>query len=307
MSSVPRVTVVTICREPVDVVKQCAAWHRRMGADEVRILFDDLEDPAVEALSGHHWLRADRCDRAFWAAAGVAHDAPFAERQVAALTFAYRAVRDGWVAILDADEAFHFGGRSFGDVLSEVPDAVRAVRVRTAEYLVPMSGETGGRLHFRISMTKPEVSAVYRESARLFRPSYGLIGHYEGKSITRSGLKIRRMRPHWAVTRKERDLTDLHLGPTESACLLHFISGGYAPWRAKLDRRMAVVGSISVRLKNEVERIRAEEPDVEGALRALYAVLHQAEPGLIERLGSHGKHLALEDRFASAVAEVFGA
>lgn len=70
---------------------------------------------------------------------------------------------------------------------------------------------------------------------------------------------------------------------------------------------MAVVGSISVRLKNEVERIRAEEPDVEGALRALYAVLHQAEPGLIERLGSHGKHLALEDRFASAVAEVFGA
>lgn len=141
------VTVVTICREPPDVVRRFAAWHRHLGAETVCILFDDPDDPVISEMERFGWLRAIRCDAAFWAALGLAGDAPFALRQVAALTHAYRSVRSGWVAVLDADEAFHFGGRGFAEVLAEVPAQVCGVRVRTAEYMVagPARPESVGR------------------------------------------------------------------------------------------------------------------------------------------------------------------
>lgn len=305
-----RVTVVTICREPPEVVRRFAAWHRQLGADEVRILFDDPHDPCIAALAGLDWLRAVPCDGAFWAGLGLRPEDPFQVRQVAALTHAYRSVAAGWVAVLDADEAFHFGGRRFAEVLAAVPDAVRAVRVRTAEYLETGPDVTDGRLHFRTPMTKPEASEVYREAGVFFRPSRGLIGHNEGKSITRAGLKIRRMRPHWAAAGAERDLTGLHLGPDAQACLLHFINRGYGPWRAKLDRRLAVPGGISQRIRHAVARIRAEGGGegeaVEAGLCALYGQLHAADAALIARLQAAGRHLALEDGFGAAVAAVFG-
>lgn len=299
-------TVVTICREPPEVVRRFVAWHRQLGADEVCILFDDPDDPVISEMERLPWFRAVRCDAAFWAGLGLTRDDPFSVRQVAALTHAYRSVAAGWVAVLDADEAFHFGGRGFAEVLARVPEGVRGVRVRTAEYMVAGPDVTDGLLHFRLAMGKPEASAVYREAGRFFRPSLGLIGHNEGKSLTRAGLRIRRMRPHWAAAGNERDLTDLCLGPAEEAYLLHFINTGFAPWRAKLDRRMAVPGGISVRIKTEVERIRRAEPDAEAGLRALYAVLHEADAGLIARLEAAGRHLALPDGFAGAVAAVFG-
>lgn len=300
------VTVVTICREPLDVVRRFAAWHRALGADQVCILFDDPDDPAIETLAGLDWLRAVRCDAAFWRGAGLAPEAPFQERQVAGLTWAYRSVAEGWVAVLDADEAFHFGGRRFSDVLAEAPQGLRALRVQTAEFMPAGPDVPDGLLHFRTAMSKPEASAVYGTAGLYFRPSKGLIGHSQGKSITRAGLKIRRMRPHWAAAGRERDLTGWLIGPDAGASLLHFINRGYAPWRAKLDRRLSVPGGMSERIRLAVLRIREEGGDVEAGLRALYAVLHEADAGLIARLEVAGKHLALEDGFDRAVQAVFG-
>lgn len=300
------VTVVTICREPPEVVRRFAAWHRHLGADAVCILFDDPDDPVIPEMERFPWLRAVRCDAEFWAGLGLSRDDPFAVRQVAALTHAYRSVTAGWVAVLDADELFHFGGRGFSDVLADLPAAVRGVRVRTAEYMVAGPDLADGLLHFRMAMSKPQASAVYREAGRFFRPSLGLIGHDVGKSITRAGLRIRRMRPHWAAAGREQDLTDLHLGPADGAWLLHFITSGYAQWRAKLDRRMAMQGGISVRIKREVERIRTEEPDAEACLRQLYAALHQADAGLVARLDAVGRHMAIPDTFGAVVTAVTG-
>ena len=88
-------TVITICREPPDVVRRFAAWHRHLGADDVCILFDDPDDPMITEMGRFPWLRAVRCDTAFWASMGLTRGDPFSLRQVAALTHAYRSVTAG--------------------------------------------------------------------------------------------------------------------------------------------------------------------------------------------------------------------
>lgn len=305
MSEPQPVTVATICREPLSVLTRFAAWHRRLGAGTVRMYFDDPADPAIEVLSRFDWILCQPCDTAFWSSVGLTPDVPFQFRQGAAMLHAYHATSHGWVAVLDADELLYFGQRHFADVLTDLPPSIKGVRIRTAEHLVTKPGFEDGQLHFRLPMTKPQVTEVYQSAAPFLRPTLGLVGHNVGKSITRAGMKLRRMRPHWAVGRQRRDLTDLMLGPDADAGLLHFISPDYDGWRQKLIRRMQVPGGVSPRIKAEVSRILATD-NPETGLRAFYMALYQADAPLLGRLQATGKHLALRDTLAQVQKELLG-
>lgn len=276
------------------------AWHRHLGVDRVVVYLDDPADPVLPWIAGLDWVQPILCDAAFWAGQGV-EGAPFPTRQLAALTHGYRSVAEGWVAVSDADELFYFGGRRFQDVLASQPDSIRGMRIGAAEYV------GGAGLNFRLPMTKPQVDQLYGPDAGFFRPTEGLIGHRAGKSITRAGLKIRRMRPHWAVSPRERDLTDVKLGPNSDMALLHFVNTSYAGWRAKLDWRMAAQGGISARIKLAVQVIFAAPNDPEPALQNLFNRLHRITPQRLEMLNTLGVHLTVNDDILSITRTIFPA
>lgn len=301
-----KVTVVTICREPLAVTLRFLSWHRALGADEIHLYLDDPNDPVLPLVANTDWVKVTRCDDAFWQSLGLTPETEFARRQVAALTFGYRAVTDGWVAILDADELFHFSGQSFHDVLAPQPTGVRAVRVPTAEHVESGPDVEDGLVHFRLPMSKAAASTVYGAAARLFRPTEGLIGHRVGKSLTRAGLKIRRMRPHWAAMGKERDITDRFLGPDEGAFLLHMIQSDYAGWRAKLAWRLNSSGGLFHRVKAELQGVLAlPESEVEGALATLFATLYCMDRATLQGLAAERRHLALPVDLFSVAGRYF--
>ena len=86
------------------------------------IVVDDASPDATfavaEGLAADHRIRVARLERN--GGPSAAHNR------------ALEMARGRWVAVLDADELFHFGGRGFSDVLADLPAAVRGVRVRTA-------------------------------------------------------------------------------------------------------------------------------------------------------------------------------
>lgn len=293
------VTVVTICREPLAVTLRFLAWHRHLGA-RLRIYLDDADDPVLPWIAGLDWVEPLRCTQAFWSNLGLDPAAPFPQRQLAALTDGYRAVRTGWVAVADADELFWFGGRGFAAVLADLPAEVQALRIGSAELV----GRMGDHHHFRLPMTRAQCNAVYGPDAALFRPTEGLIGHRVGKSLTRAGLKLRRMRPHWAVGPRRRDLTDVKWPAGPGTALLHLINPDYPTWRQKLPWRMAAQGGISPRIKAAVLQAQASA-DPEAALQDLFTRLYRLdEPGL-ERLREAGVHLALKSDMFAVTRSIF--
>jgi len=295
----PPVSVVTICREPLGVTLRFLAWHRHLGADHVLLMLDDANDPVLPWVAGLDWVRPVVCDAAFWQAEQIDPAAPFPIRQVAALTYGYRQIKTGWVAVADADELFHFGGRGFHEVLDPQPDSMRALRIGTAEYVSTQEG-----VHFRLPMTKAQANAVYGPDAVLFRPTEGLVGHRSGKSITRAGFKIRRMRPHWAVGLGKWDLTDTKIGPDRSVALLHFVNTDFQGWRAKLEWRLSSRG-ISARVINAVREIMATAEDREEALAGLFDRLHRMTPEAIARLQQAGVHLTVPEDMLAITRSIF--
>lgn len=296
------VTLVTICREPLAVTLRFPAWHRRLGVDRVLLYLDDPSDQVLPWIAGMGWITPVPCDAAFWDGLGISPSAPFPLRQLAALTHGYRQVETGWVAVADADELFYFGGRTLQEVLAQQPANLRGLRIGTAEYVGTISG-----LHFRLPMTKAQAGQVYGADAGFFRPTEGLIGHRAGKSITRAGLKIRKMRPHWAVGARERDLTDRRLGPDATAALLHFVNTDYAGWRAKLAWRLSAQGGISPRIKRALQEAVALGPHAEAALQSLFDRLHRMDAAALQRLCDTGVHLAVEDDILSFTRQMFPA
>lgn len=293
------VTVVAISREPLEVTLRFLAWHRRLGA-RLRIYLDDPDDPVMPWIAGLDWVEPVRCTPEVWAALGVDPEAPFPQRQLAALTDGYRAVRSGWVAVADADELFWFADRRFDEVVAGLPESLCGLRIGTAELV----GQREASLHFRLPMTRRQCDAVYGPDAVLFRPTEGLIGHRVGKSITRAGLKLRRMRPHWAVGPRRRDLTELKWPAGPDAALLHLINPDYATWRQKLPWRMAAQGGISPRIKAAVLQAQAAT-DPEAALQDLFMRLYRMDDPALDRLREAGVHLALKSDMLALTRSVF--
>ena len=296
-----QVTVVSFAREPLATMLRFVAWHRAMGATQQR-LYLDPDDPAFPYLSVLPDVTTIRCDAAFWAGFGLNSDSEFRQRQIAALTHGYRAVTEGWVAVLDADELFWFNGRSFGDVLSLDGD-VRSIRVLTAE-LVHHANPLSGQTHFRNALTVGQCSAVYGADAFLLRRTNGLVGHREGKSITRAGLGIRRMRPHFAALARHTLGTDVIWSGIEGAHLLHFLNDGFENWRSKLDRRLRGNG-IRPRMKAAIQKILATDTP-EPALRAFFAAVHGIDDETLARLHGMQAHLRLDIDFDAPARALFG-
>jgi len=304
-AAVGPLTLVTVMREPLAIAQRFVAWHLAAGFDRVVIYFDDPDDPAIGPLEATGQVQAVRCTPAFWAAIGTSAQERFVKRQINALTHGFRAVTEGWVAVADADELFCATGRPLRAVLADLPPEVRSVRVLPAE-VVAVSGQEGsGRARFRTPFEGRGLSAVYGDAAWFVRKSRGMIGHREGKSLTRAGTRIARMRQHFPVRRGWKPLTDRVLGPQDGLVLLHFAAEDYATWRGKLDWRLASNG-FRPRVAGRLSDLLSASPDPEAELRELYDRLFRLSPDRFALLGSLGGALELPDTFAEPVRRYFG-
>jgi len=303
------ITLVSVVREPISLLLRFVAWHRRQGVGQFLLYFDDPDDPAIEVVAGESDVTCIRCTAAFWASVRRTPEDRFVKRQIAALTHGFRQVRSGWVAVADGDELFHVPDGGLRAAVAQVPPDVPVLRVLPAEIV---QTEASG-LHFRLPVAARVAGRIYGDAAFLVRRNGGLVGHVQGKSLTRAGTELSMMRQHFPVARDWSRLPERRAGPAEGAYLLHFFDRGYDSWRTKLAWRLGAWGfapDLADRLRPLVE---AQEAGGEGAggadaaLRALYDALHRCDSGRLQRLAQAGALLVVEDDPMEMVRQDFPA
>lgn len=297
--------VGAILNETLADTLRFAAWYLEAGAEAVTLLFDNPQDPAIAILDGHPRLTCVPCTPEFWADLGLTPETRFTKRQNVALTWVYRRQADGWLLNVDADEFMWAPGEGIGAFLAAQPAEAEAIRVETAEIVAGPDGVAGQI--YRLPMERDAARRVYGDSAALFGPRRkGLIGHPQGKSFIRCGLKDVVLRQHWAQRQRGAEMAETFV-PVRvgTAALLHHIGLDYDIWWAKLDWRLVSSG-FTVPL---TERIRAllVEPDAESRLQALHSDLHAVDPERLDRLRAEGACLESRVDVDGVAARVFGA
>ncbi|MCX7890145.1 MAG: glycosyltransferase family 2 protein [Rhodobacteraceae bacterium] len=302
--SMQRLTLVSVMREPLAVTLRFVAWHLAQGFDAIIIYFDDPDDPAIDLVQATGRVTAVRCTPAFWESVGVPPGERFLRRQIVALTHGYRSVTEGWVAIADADELFAGLGRSLPEILADQPAAVRSLRILPGEAIAVGGPRPPGRAHFRTPFTGGGLAEVYGDAAWFVKRNEGMVGHRQGKSITRANTRLARMRQHFPVRRGWVPLTDAVLGPGDGAVLLHFVSETYRSWRDKLEWRLNSSG-FRPRIAERLRQLMRDSADPEDQLRALYDRLFVLDADRYERLRALGGAFDLPDDFAEPVGTYF--
>jgi len=280
--SKPSFTVATIAKEPLAVVQRFVSWHLGQGAARIILFFDDPNDPAIDALKGEPRLDLRPCNPALWAAIGTKPDARFTRRQRAAMTAAYLEAATDWVLILDADERMWVRDGTLTNLLAAQADDVLSVRVLSAETVWLEDGTSA----LRLPIPRAVVNDIYGADADLFRRRSGLVGHPEGKSFHRTGLKDVRIKLHWAEHLDGTPLPGPVLEPQDRAHLVHDVAPGYERWRAKLDWRAGAHGFAGP-LKSRLAEIAAS-PDPETGYQTLYERLHHITAAEAEALTAAG-------------------
>lgn len=260
------------------------------GAESILLFFDDAQDPAIDLLAAHPVVTCIACTDEFWADLGTDRSVRFPKRQNVALTHAYRNMREGWLLNVDCDEFLYFKDRTIAEAVAGFAGSIDTVRIRSAE---AFGSDGSGAVHdFRLPMTRQEVRQVFDTDAGLFARRSGLVGHTEGKSLTRAGLDGVRLRQHWPEYPGRGPVQGDVLAAEDGAFLLHFADAGYERWRQKIDWRMQSSG-IHPRVKARVEAALSSD-DPEAELKALHGVLHDMNRDRKARLQALEKHLVVE-------------
>lgn len=284
------ITLVSVLREPLPNLLRFITWHRRQGVSAFRLYFDDPADPAIAALVDVADVVCVPCTAAFWESLGLATDERFTKRQCAALTHGYRQVTEGWVAVCDGDEFFHVEAGGLAPVLSGVAPEVAAVRFEPAEVI--QTDAADGMMRFRTPMPRKAIDRIYGAAGLLVRRNMGLVGHRQGKSITRAGQEVGAIRQHWAQDAAGNMLPEVVLDRTAGAYLLHFFDRGYESWRAKLAWRIGSWGFASA-IREHLAPLHlalqgGADEAAEDTLRAEYRALHHFDAAKIADLDEIG-------------------
>lgn len=263
-------TVAAIVREPAVVIRRFLRWYLEQGAERIILFLDDPTDPLLEELRATPKVEPIICTPDFWAGLNLSPERRFTRRQNAALTAAYRALKEGWLLNVDADEFMHFSGYSLAEAVRHFPDDAACVRVATAEQVHLSDGSEA----FRLPIPRDVVTRVYGESAHLFRPRYGLLGHADGKAFHRAGQNGIRLRQHWAEDGAGNQVEALRLGDADGAHLLHFSAPDFASWRAKLEWRLSSA-NLAAGVREMLINLRGSHVDPEVAYGALWERLYR--------------------------------
>lgn len=288
-------TVVTMVREPLDTTLNFVAWYLELGAAKIVICFDDPDDPALPILQDMNLERVETfaCTPEFWRSLGISPKHVM-RKQKAVFNWVYRQAQTSWVLVVDGDEYLYLNGRTLDEFAATLSEDVPAVRFRSAE---PVETTADGQW-FRVQVKGQPLSDIYGEYNKFFANRSGLLGHPEGKSMTRTGIAAR-MRLHWAENAQGQPINGISVGAADGACLLHYFNNGYDEWRCKLDWRKSTWGF--ARAVSE----HLDEYD-EAQLKDLYDKLHSINQAQLEALKAIGGIHRLDVDLEAARKRVLG-
>ncbi|SPJ31214.1 glycosyltransferase family 2 protein [Falsiruegeria mediterranea] len=295
-------SIVTIAREPAEVIRRFVAWHLHQGAARIVIHFDDPNDPCVDMVSHLPQVEAVRCTPEFWSTLGVS-------RETRRMNFIQNAVRkhgydrasEDWIFPVDADEFVYAApGRSITELLTEAAPEERLLQIRPAEIVTVETGS--GHDVFRLPMEREDCKLVYRDFWKYMARNKGLAGHNAGKSFIRGQLPPFKMRPHWIETPSGEPIVDRVLDGSDGFYVLHYVDSGYEDWRRKLEYR--------VRLKGYRPRLRTKLADVlatgdEAEIRRHYELMHSFDNEQADVARTRGLLLEPELDFDPIVSRYF--
>ena len=205
-----------------------SAHHLSLGADHIRIYFDDPADPAHAALAGLPRVTATLCTEAHWKAMGSRHDR-HQNRQARNAKAAYQHCTSAWLCHIDVDE-FILPDRPVADILDTVAAEALLVRMEPFEAMhdptIPDDIYTarlfrGAIQHDFWQLRHPAVGR-YR---RLIRD--GMLSHTVGKVFFRTGVPGLAPRLHSGLLGKTRiAVPDFH----PDLRLLHFHAQDRQAW-----------------------------------------------------------------------------
>lgn len=280
------VTVISWLRESMEDTLRFVAWYLDLGVDHMHLYLDDPDDPCQTVLAQQPGISCWPCTSNFWAHAGLTPNSPHPDRQKAALSHGYANVTSGWVLTVDADELL-YPQDGLPALLKTLPEATRSASILPVEAIRSDKAFTG---LYRCPMENDDVRRVYGPVGQLMLPRRGLVGHIEGKSLTRAGLPISGMHQHYPLDAEGKPVSDLALDGRQGVWLLHLFDRGYELWRSRLER----VGgrSFGGRLSRHIRKLREESTDPEAELRNLYRQLQGFDDRRLSRLRAAGGLLA---------------
>lgn len=286
----PTWSTVSFVKDTPENLRRFVSYHLGLGASQMRLFFDDPNDPSIDMLAGVDRVTAIPCDPAFWLERlGAAEIALHGRRQNTATTFGYGLATEDWVLNLDGDEFLHLGDVPVGRFLAELPASIDVVRIRPAERV--LVEDAGGREYFRLPIDRPAVTDVHGEFGWNTKRRMGFFGHLDGKSLIRSGLTDIHLRQHWPEDAKGQVLMDLDLEASSELAILHRNAEDYDTWRGKLDFRLNST-SVPGRLRGVLVALRDAED--EAGLRDTYSRIFMLADAPLEKMEKLDRVFALD-------------
>lgn len=291
----------TLLKNPLNEVLAFVAHHRKLGAQQIHLFFDDPADPAADVLAKVPGVFVTRCDQPFWDKLSGRRPNRVGERQRHLIRDLYKKVDLDWLLHIDTDE-FLLCDVPVAELLRDVPPHLVTVKAQPFEG-IPGDMPKGDRIyrarHYRSEITDPEQRRV------LFGPfapalHQGMVGHRLGKSFFRVGVPDLLPNVHFANL-GDRTTADQPFHPALRH--LHFHGDDVDYWVSSVHHKARVGG------------IRFNEPYArtllaldEAGLRRFHRRAYSCDPDVLEYLGQHGHlltiDLGLEDLVAQLLQEI---
>lgn len=280
--------VVTMVKEPPELVAIFASYYASLGAQEINIYLDGDDPEARRLLSQLPNCRVEVMDEAFfqknW---NRAYPKNSFKRQRLIATKAYRESQVDWMLFLDADE--YLQSDNFGQDLADLPSDVDTISIPNGERVFSIEdanpGLFGG-LMLKPKRTRGYVARDLFGEARLRYSDRGFCAHRFGKSATRTGKNIK-----LDVHAPQQWKGNIKRHVSQKSVICHFDGLTEVHWMLKLLRYQDMgtydrpKGGASFR-HEQIQFLR-NSPSM-NAIRELHDIIRKYDSNTESRLRDHG-------------------
>jgi hypothetical protein len=293
--------LVATVKAPEEQLLAYVAHHQSLGAQNIRLYFDDPADPALRRLSRVPGVTTIRCTDWYWALRGGRPD-KLHNRQIKNARHAQLRCRLDWLGHLDVDEFLH-SQRPVAAILAEVPREVPNVLIDSFEAMhdPDLPDDIFTARQFRAALRDQHhglLDPIFGFAAPLL--AKGNLSHTIGKSFCRIAARDVKLGLHEVF----RDKTPIAQPFHPELRLLHFHAQDRAAW----------LEALPFRLRNGAYHFPAEQAlrehllaaDAVG-LAAFYEIAMTLTPDKAALLDQHGLLVTADLALRAKVARLLAA
>ncbi len=280
--------VVTMVKEPPELVAIFASYYASLGAQEIFIFLDGDDPKARQLLAQIPNCRVEVMDDTFfrrnW---DCAYPENSFRRQRLIATKAYREAKVDWMLFLDADE--YLQADDFAQELADLPSDVDTISIPNGERVFSTEDTTPGL--FGGLMLKPKHTRGYVARSlfgeeRLKYSDRGFCAHRFGKSATRTGKNIK-----LGVHAPQRWRGNIKRHVSQQSVICHFDGLTEIHWMLKLLRYHDMGTYESPKGSNDFryEQVQfLKNSSSMNAVQELHDIIRKYDKDTEERLRGHG-------------------